>query len=236
VSLGSHVHSVHVDASRERLETLNRALRWFTGVAALVTATVLVMLSMSTPVTAGAEQAPNAPTELRATSVGFDSFSLEWTRAPGDDGRGEDFFYQVLLDGVWRSGSYTPSVSLSGLREGTTYEVEVRSLDTVTNEASSGAAITVETLSDREAPSAPRNLRADATGLRWDASTDNRGVGHYQLYINGQHVRSTTATEIDWTFLEFIVRPGQRITAAVQAVDLSGLASPLSAPLVVTVP
>jgi chitinase len=208
-------------------------LRRLAGLAALAVATGLVLSSSPGPANAAIIPAPEAPENLRAVSVGFDTVALEWTRVPSD-GPGDDVYYRILVNGVWRDSSREPRGSLSSLKEGTSYDIEVRSVDIATQKVSPAASITVKTLSDREAPSTPRNLRADATGLRWDPSTDNRGVAGYFFYVDGQHVRSTTATELEWNLLEYMVIPGQKITVAVQAVDLSGLASSLSSTISVT--
>jgi hypothetical protein len=203
----------------------------------VVAAAVISASVVGTP--ASAAEGPRPPANLRVTSAGFDALSFAWSRSPDDDGRGAGFFYQVLLDGMLRSGSYEPSVSVSDLRAGHTYRVEVRSLDTLTNQVSSPVAVSASTLRDTVAPTTPRHLRADAVGLMWDASTDNRGIGFYRVFGNGQHLFSVSATEIGFSFMTDtypLVRHGQTLTVTVQAVDLTGLSSGLARPLTVTVP
>ena len=73
----------------------------------------------------------------------------------------------------------------------------------------------------------------------WDASTDNRGIGFYRVFGNGQHLFTVSATEIGFSFMTDtypVVRHGQTLTVTVQAVDLTGLTSGLARPLTVTVP
>jgi hypothetical protein len=190
--------------------------RWIGGAVLVVAAAVINASVVGTP--ASAAEGPRPPANLRVTSAGFDTLSFAWSRSPDDDGRGADFFYQVLLDGALRSGSYEPSV---------------------TNQVSSPAAVSASTLRDAVAPTTPRNLRADAVGLMWDASTDNRGIGFYRVFGNGQHLFTVSATEIGFSFMTDtypVVRHGQTLTVTVQAVDLTGLTSGLARPLTVTVP
>lgn len=211
--------------------------RWIGGAVLVVSAAAISAVAVVAP--ASAAEGPRPPANLRVTSAGFDTLSFAWSRSPDDDGQGSYFLYQVLLDGVLRSGSYEPSVSVSDLRVGHTYRVEVRSLDQLTNRVSSPVAVSASTLSDTVAPTRPRNLRADAVGLMWDASTDNRGIGSYRFFGNGQHLLTVGAAEISFSFMTEtypVVRHGQTLTVTVQAVDLTGLTSGLARPLTVTVP
>jgi glucose/arabinose dehydrogenase len=57
---------------------------------------------------------------------------------------------------------------------------------------------------DTEAPTAPRNLRSTGStpttvSLAWDASTDNVGVAHYDVYQHGQLVTSVAGNQLTAT-------------------------------------
>src|SRR5206468_11873837 len=85
------------------------------------------------------------------------------------------------------------------------YFYAIRAIDStgaagLSNEASAS------TFSDTSAPSIPGNLRTTYTtpstiSIAWDASTDNVGVDHYNIYINGSLSNVTTQTSFILTGL-----------------------------------
>ena len=76
---------------------------------------------------------------------------------------------------------------------------------------------------DTQAPSTPTNFTASSittssATLSWTASTDNVGVDHYNVYINGSLVGTTASTSYNVTGLS----PATSYTAAVNAEDAAG--------------
>src|SRR5690606_38296613 len=88
-----------------------------------------------------------------------------------------------------------------GLTPGVKYYYIVRAINNtaaapVSNEPSA------TTQKDSEPPSAPGNLKTTGTtrsyvGLEWDESSDNVGLDHYDIYING--VRSYVSSGTEFT-------------------------------------
>ncbi|MFN2470448.1 MAG: fibronectin type III domain-containing protein [Gaiellaceae bacterium] len=90
---------------------------------------------------------------------------------------------------------------------------------------------------DTTPPTTPGNLRASASStttvaVTWDASTDNVGVTAYQLFRNGAHVATPTAT----SYSDSGLKEGQTYRYEVRALDAAGNTSPLSAPATTTTP
>ncbi|MBI2013560.1 MAG: fibronectin type III domain-containing protein [Candidatus Colwellbacteria bacterium] len=73
---------------------------------------------------------------------------------------------------------------------------------------------------DKEAPSAPTDLKATAVStsridLSWNASTDNVKVAGYKIYVNGEFSTGTSATSFSHTGLT----PGMEYSYTVSAID-----------------
>ena len=182
--------------------------------------------------------APQPPTGLRVTATTYDALSLAWQASPSAVA-----YYQVLRDGLWVNSSYDTAASVQHLQAGSTYTLSVRARDADGN-ASAPIAVTATTVSDAGPPTMPANLRvmvdADGTpsGLAWDASTDDRSVGDYWLFADGElvfrggpEVDFFTLTEVECTLLH-----GQTRAFTVRARDVTGNLSEPSGPLTVTVP
>ena len=87
---------------------------------------------------------------------------------------------------------------------------------------------------DKTPPSVPTNFIAATVypndiGLTWTPSTDNVGVNEYKLYRNGSLLATTTL--VAYNDLNLVA--GETYTYTLQALDASGNASALTAPLVV---
>jgi hypothetical protein len=97
--------------------------------------------------------------------------------------------------------------------------------------------VTINVVPDQEPPSVPRDLRLlgvndRALALGWSASTDNKGVTGYTVFVNG--ARYATISPLD-TFTELSgLAPNTSYTLSVAAFDKAGNVSAPSAPLVAT--
>jgi lysophospholipase L1-like esterase len=85
---------------------------------------------------------------------------------------------------------------------------------------------------DAAAPTAPSNLRVDnatqnALSFSWDASTDDFGVAHYDVFRNGQKIASTSNTN----YTDANLAPDTTYDYHVVAIDVAGKASANSATL-----
>jgi len=79
---------------------------------------------------------------------------------------------------------------------------------------------------DRTAPSTPGNLTASATGptevdLSWNAASDDTGVDHYEVFVDGSQVQSVPGTSATVTGLQ----AETSYDCSVRAVDAAGNAS-----------
>src|SRR5690606_36734649 len=131
--------------------------------------------------------------------------------------------------------STSTSIDLVELTPGTTYSVTVTASDAYGNESDASAAVDGSTLADDEAPTVPANLTATnvyatSISVTWDASTDNAEVKNYDVYLDGEFLK--TVYETEYTFGNLTAETTYSI--AVLANDIYGNSSDLTAPLSVT--
>ena len=196
--------------------------------------------------TAGAGDVEEMPLALSepTVSAGKDSLTVSWD-APPNTGRSPvrsyDLRYREGTSGTWIPGPQnvtTTSATISGLRAGATYQVQVRA----TNDEGDGPWSPLWTgQTAATAPDAPRKLRAvsgdGAVTLSWDAPLSDGGaaISDYEYQIDGEgewiSIGSTKRTHTisgltNGTVYVFRVRavnrigPGQsrRVTATAGAV------------------
>jgi chitodextrinase len=142
-------------------------------------------------------QAPTAPTGFRQAATTRDSVVLAWD--PSTDNVGV-VAYGVYRDGRLVQSTSTPSVTLTGLLCGSSYQVLVDAADAAGNRSSATSTF-VETAAcaDGQAPSTPAGLtvsRSTDTSitLSWSPSSDNVGVAGYGVFRAGTRVGTTTQT------------------------------------------
>jgi len=103
-------------------------------------------------------------------------------------------------------------------------------IDLDSRQTSHAPKLTVETVStDVTAPTAPTNLgvtsaTASSLGLLWSPSTDDTGVGGYDVFVDGSKVGSSTSTSYSFGGLTC----GTTYTLGVQALDAAGNGSTVS--------
>jgi hypothetical protein len=188
---------------------------------------------------AGGGGTPGVPTNLHVTGVDYDSIGLAWDAPAG----APVSYYLIYRDGLWVSSAYGLSGSADYLAAGSTHTIQVRARG-ADSSLSEPATLTASTQADAGPPSTPANLRVttDAlgrpTGLAWDASTDDRGIGIYSLYADGSDVfgGGQGISFFRLTDEYCTVFRGQTYTFTVRATDLSGNVSAAGTPLTVTVP
>lgn len=96
---------------------------------------------------------------------------------------------------------------------------------------------------DTQAPTSPNNLKAlggiyqteTTVGIRWNKSTDNREIRSYQIYRDGQLLRSIPAdsstTSPTITYPDNKLKPGTTYTYTITATDFADNVSEVSQPL-----
>ena len=95
---------------------------------------------------------------------------------------------------------------MTGLTDGATYTFTVTATNSVATGAPSAASNAV-TPRDSHAPTAPAGLTGriahNSLHLSWQASHDNIGVDHYEIYLNGNPIQSVSATTTQATLRAF---------------------------------
>jgi hypothetical protein len=179
-------------------------------------------------VSAAGTPKPDEAKNLSVTTISKTTLRLDWNENP-NAGTNETAF--EVYRGTKAGGPYTlvgiagqniVSFSDTTLNPNTKYYYVVRAV------AESGAAAASNEANgttdiDNIAPSAPANLeyRGSTTttvSLRWQAATDNVGIGRYDIYANGQKMYSTTGLSFTVGNLDSLVP----YTFFVKAVDKAG--------------
>ena len=132
-------------------------------------------------------EAPTAPTSLSVVSTTTASANLSWTAATDNVGVS---YYQIFVNGVFKTNSSTTTATIGGLNQGTTYNFYVVAVDAAGNVSPQSNTASGTTLTDTVAPTAPTNLSVSSVGtnniaISWTASTDNIAVDNYEIYVNG---------------------------------------------------
>jgi len=179
--------------------------------------------------------APSTPTGLVATAASSTRINLNWSASTDN----------VAVTGyrISRNGALLVSLGNvstyqdSSLTAATTYVYTIQAFDAAGNVSapSAQASATTTTAADATPPTIPTNLvgnviSATQINLSWSASTDNNVVADYRLYRDGVLV----ATLVSTTYQNTGLSPATTYTYRVDAVDATGNASGLSAPVTVS--
>jgi chitodextrinase len=173
--------------------------------------------------------APSTPNGLTVTGSTESSISLRWNASTDNVGvAGYHVFRNNSALGTTTATNYT----LTGLSCGTSYTLGIDAFDPAGN--TSGQATVIASTgscngqlgqppSDDQPPTTPSGLNvsgasASAIWLGWNASTDNVGVGGYDLFQNNARVGSTAGTS--YTFAGLTC--GTSYTLGVDAYDAAG--------------
>jgi hypothetical protein len=130
---------------------------------------------------------PGAPTGTSALAA--DGQATVSCTPPADNGGAAITSYTATASpsGAQASSSSCP-ITITGLTDGTSYTFIVTATSSAGTSAGSAASNAV-TPTDTHAPTAPGGLTGRLGGgaliVSWRASSDNVGVDHYELYLNG---------------------------------------------------
>lgn len=175
-------------------------------------------------------EAPTAPADLVATAASISRIDLSWSAATDNV---EVVSYTIYRDGVPINTVADTHASDGGLAPDTSYCYQVTANDRAGNESEpSGAACertdAIAPPPDTEAPTAPRNLDATASGTRidlsWSAATDNVGVASYTVYRDGEPIQTVFGTTTSDDDRSPLTQYCYRVTAS----DATGNESQLS--------
>jgi hypothetical protein len=174
-------------------------------------------------------EAPDAPLNLSADVV-FNNVGLTWN--PSSDDKGV-VAYNVYIDGAWVNTVEQTSAYFPALTPLTDYVFGVSAVDAAGNE-SQPSTIKVTTGPDESpdttAPSTPANLKGapsfSSVLLSWDASTDDRRVEGYYIYVDGDIYETVGASTL--SVLVRGLEPSTLYSFEVAAFDLAGNVSPFA--------
>lgn len=175
---------------------------------------------------------PGIPANLVATGTGMQRVDVTWTASNAVEiyrGASEAGPFEIV--GTSSTGAFVDTVQLN---PGTAYYYRARAL-------SSGAMsdystiVTATTQVDTSAPSAPGNITLTNkshtnAAITWTPSSDNAGVKHYEIYVNG----GLAGTSQLPAYMVSNLDPGASYSITVVAVDASNNRSSASAALSIT--
>jgi len=137
---------------------------------------------------------PDAVTNVTAVNVGRGSIKVDWVDNPHpvNNETGFEIYTAEKSGGPYSLAGTAPAdaktLTVNGIEEGKRYFVVVRAINATAASVTSMEA-EVTTSKDVTPPTAPTNFRTtnnngNNVNIAWNASTDDRGVFKYDLYIN----------------------------------------------------
>jgi chitodextrinase len=186
----------------------------------------------------GDTEAPSIPANLSGVA-GATKITLTWNTSTDNSAVAEYFIYQgnTRIAEVNASADPAQSFVVEGLAQNTAFSFRIKSVDESGNVSAFSNTLSITTLLDNVAPTAPANLSAQnitstSADLSWNASTDNFGVTKYQVFRNAVQVGETTGTTFHATGLS----PLTSYAFVVKALDEVGNISDASSTLTVVTP
>jgi len=135
-------------------------------------------------------QLPNVPANLRVTYTGVNRVELAWDEATATS---EIWIYELYRNGALINTSAGTNNNDTEIVGSTTYTYTVKAVSNNRNRSAASAPVVITTLAAPELnpPSVPTNIQirtnlSNQIELQWDASSDQSGVGGYEILRNGQ--------------------------------------------------
>lgn len=167
-------------------------------------------------------EAPDAPTNVKASEITETSAKITWTASTDNI---KVAGYNIYVDDVQVNRDLVTGTeyTLTDLKAGSTYKVVVEAVDTSNNTQKSEAG-TVKTV-DTTSPSVPSevtvgNITHNSAEVTWQESTDNVGVSGYNIYLNDNKVNGETVKELKYELTGLEADTEYRVK--VEAVDEAG--------------
>lgn len=176
---------------------------------------------------------PSTPGALEASGAGPAAAKLRWAESKDDVGVTG---YEVLEGEAVVARTRLVEQRIEGLTPGVEHCFRVRAVDAAGNLSQSAGPACLSLPPDHGAPSTPGGLAAapqpGAVELRWSPSSDDVGVGGYEVLHAGAVVERTGATHVRVAGLA----PGREACFQVVARDVTGKRSAPTAPACATPP
>jgi chitodextrinase len=184
---------------------------------------------------------PTQPTGLRVTAVTQTSVSLAWNASTDNVGVRSYSLWGEGLSGVVSATHPQTAATWSSLRPGQTVTFRVTAFDARYNASTPSAPVTVTTVRDTTAPSAPSGLEvravtASTVELRWSSGTDAFFPVRHEILVNGVPTGDAVSNVPAGTFPRPAIQgatvrqldPATTYQFSVRGVDPSGNVSGLS--------
>ncbi|GAA3880470.1 glycosyl hydrolase family 18 protein [Saccharothrix violaceirubra] len=179
---------------------------------------------------------PTVPANLTSPVKTTKTVSLKWDASKA--GSLPVAGYEVYNGTTVAATVTTAAATITGLTPNTAYSFTVKAKDTKGTLSAASTALSVTTnnpADDTQAPTVPANLRSTAKDagsvtLAWNASTDNKGVANYDVYVGD----TVAATVLEPTAVVSGLSPSTEYTFSVKARDLYDNISAASTPVKVT--
>ena len=163
------------------------------------------------------EEAPTKPKNLVATPTGARRVKLDWSASSDNTAVAG---YIVYRNGKRIGFTENTSFVAKGLWPETKYKFKVKAIDEAGNRSVRSRIVSPRTPADTAKPSKPKNVSVakarKSLTVRWDRASDNVGVSHYVIKVDGSVVGTTDSTSYKITGL----KPETKYHVAVRAVDL----------------
>jgi hypothetical protein len=209
-------------------------------IAGCAVAAVALAIAIAAPASAGRRPSPvdrtppTQPTNLRVTATTQTSVTLTWTPSTDNVGVRSYSLWGEGLSGVVSATHPVTTATWSSLRPGQTVTFRVTAFDAQYNSSTPSAPVTVTTVPDTTAPSAPSGLTVSSTTastvlLTWNSGTDQFKPVRHEILVNGVPTTDAVSTVPPGTPPPSVqgasvrqLDPSTTYSFAVRAIDPSG--------------
>ncbi|GEM_PF-1281100 len=165
---------------------------------------------------------PTTPTNLSASETTYYSTVLSWDASTNAS---NDVFYKVYKGNSVIATVTGTTVSIERLYGSTNYNFKVQAIDTGKNASGFSNIISVLTLKDKIAPTAPTNLKVEniattTATLSWTASEDLGSIEKYRIFQDSKEIGYVNYNNTSYNLKNLI--DGTEYKFTVKAEDKSG--------------
>jgi len=191
-----------------------------------------------------ANTAPTFPTALTSSTQTSTSITMNWVSTDDVGVTSQVLWWGTTAGGTTNSTTLSASATsytLTGLNASTSYTFYILASDVEAFSTASNSLTQSTVAPDTEAPSVPQNVSAvqpdpgvGSIAVSWNASTDNVGVDHYNVWRSINNASYVLTTEVS-TSVTVSANDGESDRFQIAAVDAAGNTSALSTTVYITV-